>query len=44
MKPLKFHPHAEDELFDGADFYNHRVPGLGDDFFSIVQEACRSRL
>jgi toxin ParE1/3/4 len=41
MKPLKFHPYAEEELFGGADFYNHRVSGLGDDFFSIVQEACK---
>jgi plasmid stabilization system protein ParE len=41
MKPLKFHPSAEDELFDSVDFYNHRVPGLGEDFFSIVEEACK---
>ena len=41
MKPVKFHPQAEDELAASVDFYNGRVPGLGNDFFAAVKLAGR---
>jgi len=41
MKPVKFHLQAECELAESVDFYNDRVPGLGDDFFVAVKLAGR---
>lgn len=39
MKPVKFHPQAECELAESVNFYNGRLPGLGDDFFVLVKLA-----
>jgi toxin ParE1/3/4 len=41
MKPVKFHPQAESEFAESAVFYNGRLPGLGDDFFTAVKLASR---
>ncbi len=41
MKPLKFHPQAEDELAESVTFYNNHVPGLGDEFFAAVKTGCK---
>ena len=37
MKPIKFHPQAETELAESVDFYNKRIPGLGNELFTIVK-------
>jgi toxin ParE1/3/4 len=42
MKPLKFHPQADDELWQSVNFYNVRVPGLGNEFFSQVKAGCKA--
>ncbi len=39
MKPVKFHPQAGRELAESVDFYNDRVPGLGNEFFMTVKLA-----
>ena len=41
MKPVKFHPQAGSELAGSVNFYNDRVPTLGDDFFATVQFVTR---
>jgi toxin ParE1/3/4 len=34
-----YHPEAEAELIEAAQFYNRRVPGLGADFLDTVDGA-----
>ena len=34
--PLKIHPAAEEELFQGAAWYDDRRPGLGDEFLAHI--------
>jgi toxin ParE1/3/4 len=34
-----YHPDAEAELIEVAQFYNRRVPGLGEDFLDAVDAA-----
>lgn len=41
MKPVEFHPEAQSEFGEDIDFYNLRVPGLGDEFCAAVREASR---
>lgn len=41
MKPVEFHPQARREFDQEIDFYNQRVPGLGDEFGAAVKEASR---
>jgi hypothetical protein len=33
---VQLHPEAEEELFEGAAWYEDREPGLGDQFFDEV--------
>jgi hypothetical protein len=37
MKPVLFHPEAEEELLGAAEFYESRSPGLGGRFLDEVQ-------
>ena len=39
MKPVKFHPQAERKPAESVDFYNGRVPALGDDLFVTIKLA-----
>jgi plasmid stabilization system protein ParE len=39
MKPVEFHPEARNEFEQDIDFYNLRVPGLGDEFCAAVRDA-----
>jgi plasmid stabilization system protein ParE len=41
MKPLRFHPQAEQELAESVKFYNSRVPGLGNEFFATVESGAK---
>lgn len=34
-----YHPEAEAELIDAAQYYNRRIPGLGADFLAAVDAA-----
>lgn len=36
---LEFHPEAELELIEAADFYERQVPGLGERFEAEVRRA-----
>jgi toxin ParE1/3/4 len=38
---VRFHPEAELELLEAADFYDHERPGLGSDFLDEVDRALR---
>ena len=35
----EFHAEAEEEFIEASQFYNSRVPGLGDRFISEVEQA-----
>ena len=35
----EFHTEAEEEFIEASQFYNSRVPGLGDRFISEVEQA-----
>jgi len=37
-----YHPEAELELIEAAQFYSQRVPGLGADFLVSIDEAVRT--
>lgn len=41
MKPSEFHPAAEIEFAEAKNFYNSRVPGLGDEFYHLVEDGIR---
>lgn len=41
---LRFHPAAEIELLEAADFYDGERPGLGADFLDEVDRALRCAL
>jgi len=41
MPTLQFHPDAERELEDAADFYDRARPGLGTDFLEEVERVTR---
>ncbi len=36
---LIWHPDTEKELVDGATYYNHRQPGLGEEFIDEMTKA-----
>jgi hypothetical protein len=38
---VEFHPDAEEEMLAAADYLDQRVPGLGEDFLSAVEEVAR---
>ena len=39
MKPVVFHPEAQDEFDDAANYYDRQQPGLGDEFRDEVDLA-----
>ena len=41
MKQVEFHPQAQRELEQSVNFYNRRVPGLGDEFLDLVVAATK---
>lgn len=39
MKPLVYHTEVEDELEESIEFYEDRLPGLGESLFRAYREA-----
>lgn len=39
MKPIRFHPQAEDEMIAAAAYYEHQQAGLGRRFLIAIQDA-----
>ena len=39
MKPIRFHPEADDEFVEQINWYDKEVEGLGTEFFYEVWEA-----
>jgi toxin ParE1/3/4 len=39
MKPVEFHPAAQQEAEDAADYYDRQSPGLGAEFRRDLEEA-----
>lgn len=39
MKPIVFHPDADTELTEAAEYYEAREPGLASDFLAAVEQA-----
>ena len=37
MKPIIFHPEAEDELFSSIEYYNSQAAGLGLEFYENIK-------
>lgn len=37
--PIRFHPHAETEMIDGAMWYESQQNGLGKRFLTVIQDA-----